>query len=312
MTKNGIEYSFHCPFCQKKNGHRSQKKKFSLRFDQRDGQVKWKCWVADCSIKGAGTKKLLGYDHKVQKKINIDKLSRKFILNMLQNRKDEVEQVICELPDDFEYLISDKDNYFKQRCIKYLEHRGISDHYIEMYKIGYSQKMRRIVFPSYDNNYKMNFWTARTINPKTNRKYQHAKGYNSGYMVFNEFFINWSLPVIIVEGVFDWLNCCNAVPLLGGSLTRDSRLYRLLKQYNPKTILRLDNDALRGRNKLFDLLSGIGLRTYIMRYEKKDLGEYNMKLDFKINRDLKLICNDQSVYVQEVNNSLKLKLQEVA
>jgi len=85
-------------------------------------------------------------------------------------------------------------------------------------------------------------------------------------MVFNEFFINWSLPVIIVEGVFDWINRCNAVPLLGGSLTKDSRLYRLLKQHNPKTILRLDNDALKGRNRLFDLLSGIGLQSYVLRF----------------------------------------------
>ena len=75
-----------------------------------------------------------------------------------------------------------------------------------------------------------------------------------------------------MEGVFDWLNCCNAIPLLSGSLTKHSRLYRLLKQYNPKTILRLDNDALRGRTRLFELLSGIGLRLYILRFEQKDLG----------------------------------------
>jgi hypothetical protein len=67
-----------------------------------------------------------------------------------------------------------------------------------MYDVGCSRKLRRIVFPSYDDDHKLSFWTARTISDKINMKWKHSEGYNNNEMVFNEFFINWSLPVMVV------------------------------------------------------------------------------------------------------------------
>jgi hypothetical protein len=39
------------------------------------------------------------------------------------------------------------------------------------YKIGYSERLRRIVFPSVDDNYRLNFWTARTISDRVRKKW---------------------------------------------------------------------------------------------------------------------------------------------
>ena len=38
---------------------------------------------------------------------------------------------------------------------------------------------------------------------------------NSKDIIFNEFYINWDLPVYLVEGVFDSLRIPNSIPLLG-------------------------------------------------------------------------------------------------
>ena len=177
-----------------------------------------------------------------------------------------------------------------------------------MYNIGYSQWLNRLIFPSYDQSHNVNFWTSRRING--NRPWKHAKG-NIDNIIFNQFFVNWDLPVILVQGVFDWLNVYNSIPLLGGSLNKKSILYKTLRNRRPRIILRLDNDAKKGTNKIINLLINIGQPIYIMRFKKKDLGQYNGSLKFKITKDFQFVSKNQEVYVQKIDNHLKILTQSL-
>ena len=228
---------------------------------------------------------------------------------MINGNQEKQQTVIQPLPKDFSKFSSGyMESHFATERLSYLKDRGISKQKIQAYNIGYSNWLRRIIFPSYSQSYQLNFWTSRRLSGKN--PWKHCNG-DVTKMVFNQFFVNWDLPIVLVQGVFDWLNMYNSIPLLGGSLSKNSILYKTLRLKKPKIILRMDNDAKKGTNKIVNLLINIGQPLYILRYNKKDLGQYKGQLKFKITKDFKFISNDQSVYVQKIQNHLKILLQSL-
>jgi DNA primase len=73
------------------------------------------------------------------------------------------------------------------------------------YNIGYCEEGRynnRIIVPSYDANGELNYFIARDINPNSKKKYDAPKC-NKNELIGLEYFINWDVPVILCEGIFD-------------------------------------------------------------------------------------------------------------
>ena len=84
---------------------------------------------------------------------------------------------------------------------------------IQLWKIGYCPKGKyggRIIIPSFNNNGRINYFISRSY-VGHQRKYLNPSA--SKDFIFNELFIDWDEPVVLVEGVFDsiFLYCCGGI-----------------------------------------------------------------------------------------------------
>ena len=75
------------------------------------------------------------------------------------------------------------------------------------YRIGFCQGGlydNRIIIPSYDSDGKLNYFVGRDID---NSKLKYKNPPVSKDVIGFELFINWDLPIVLCEGVFD--GTCN-------------------------------------------------------------------------------------------------------
>ena len=132
-----------------------------------------------------------------------------------------------------------------------------------------------IVIPLYTPKYEMYGFYSRSI------KYKHFSTYinekNSGYKIWNWFFINKDEPVYIFEGIFDAITAINAglknsIACMGAMLPDD----KLRELKHP--ILCLDNDK-TGLNNTLKLVQKYNLDAFIIpdEYNVKDLNEFKNK-----------------------------------
>ena len=63
-------------------------------------------------------------------------------------------------------------------------------------------------------------------------------------VIFNELFVDWNEPVILVEGLFDAITAGqNAIPILGSTLREESKLFQAIVLNDSPVYLALDEDA---------------------------------------------------------------------
>jgi xanthine/CO dehydrogenase XdhC/CoxF family maturation factor len=79
-------------------------------------------------------------------------------------------------------------------------------------------------------------------------------------IIFNEFIIDWSKPITLVEGPLDAVfGGDNAVCLLGSHLAHDSLILKKIVENNTKTYIALDADAPDKSEKISKMLSSFGI-----------------------------------------------------
>ena len=104
-----------------------------------------------------------------------------------------------------------------KHALKYLKSRGLTKEDILRYNIGYCEtgKYRnRIIIPSYDESNELNYFIGRSYLSKTKRKYMNPEAQKE-IIIFNEYLVDWTKPIYIVEGAFDSIFIPNSIPLLG-------------------------------------------------------------------------------------------------
>ena len=91
-------------------------------------------------------------------------------------------------------------------------------------------------------------------------------------IIFNESNVNFDTPVYLVEGVFDMFPLYNAVPMLGKfpSLL----LIKKLIEHKTRTIICLDEDALKDGIELYNRLISYNLDVYFVEI-KGDIAKYH-------------------------------------
>tara|TARA_A100001015_G_C14646036_1_gene577314 strand:- start:195 stop:602 length:408 start_codon:yes stop_codon:yes gene_type:complete len=63
-------------------------------------------------------------------------------------------------------------------------------------------------------------------------------------VVFNELFVDWDEPIVLVEGLFDAIVAGqNAIPILGSTLREESKLFQAIVLNDSPVYLALDEDA---------------------------------------------------------------------
>ena len=255
-------YAFTCPKCN----HHKPKLEVNLHTDE-NGQNPFECWV--CGFKGRTIKSLL-------KQLQVPAEQAYEILKYVR-KGDEVGYAptsVVELPKEFQPLYTaTTTSIIANKVRNYLYKRGFTDRDFLKYNIGYctsGQYTGRIIIPSYGENNQLNFFVARTFE---NAYHKYRNPECSKDIIGFENLINWSQPIILVEGVFDAIAVKrNAIPILGKSLSK-----ALIKKIVSSTVediyIALDRDALKKALQYVEQFLNMGKKVYLVDMQDKDPSE---------------------------------------
>ena len=88
-------------------------------------------------------------------------------------------------------------------------------------------------------------------------------------MIGLEYFVNWSVPVILCEGIFDAIAIKrNAIPLFGKTIPK-SLMMKLVESEVKTVYLALDKDALKEALNYSQTLLDHGKEVYLIELEGK-------------------------------------------
>jgi len=258
-------YAYFCPKC---NHH---KRKLEVDFtDNPHGNNPWQCWV--CNFKGRTVMALL----KAVGAPEADIRKARSYVKYADFEDDAIIDERVELPAEFISLTDPliKKDWIYEKAVKYLASRGITMGDIYKYQIGYcrAKKYRNmVVFPTFDEKGLLNYFVARSFDEKSWMKYKNPPvGKN---IVPNEHLINWDVPVILCEGIFDAIAIKrNAIPLLGKTIQKQL-MRRLLNSNAGKIYLALDKDAQDKALDYCEMFLDQGKEVYFVDLDKKDPSE---------------------------------------
>jgi DNA primase len=286
LSNDGLNLNIWCPFCK----HPSKAKlKLSIHLEKGF----YHCWV--CDKKGTN----VGYIISLLNKSKVAECNTLFKSGKKKFDLFEIEEIEEEkevfLPDGFMFLAESFNtrNPDVRDVLKYAIKRGTSKHKLWMLRLGAcnNKDFKRYLFlPSYDNEGKLNYFTARNIDADTfsSFKYKNADVPKKN-MIFNELNIDWDTPITIVEGPLDLLKTNdNATCLLGSSLTEDMLLFQKIVKNKTIVNLALDSDVYYKTLKIAKLLSQYDIDVNILDTRgDEDVGDMSKERFTSILKDQK-------------------------
>ena len=163
---------------------------------------------------------------------------------MFMEMNDEEVEQITDLPPHFVSLCNSRLPKSSKAPLDYLYERGMTKKEILMWKIGYCTEGRyggRIIVPSFNNSGNLNYFIARSY---VGHRMKYLNPPISKNVVFNELFVDWDEPIVLVEGLFDAIIAGqNAIPILGSTLREESKLFQAIVLNDSPVYLALDEDA---------------------------------------------------------------------
>lgn len=261
LINNGTQILFKCPFCP----HHKKKLSVHLELEQ------YHCWI--CNAKGRSLSSLM---IKLKQPSDIVNFFRKNTNNILL-RTGQVagsDKELISLPDHYKPLYIKDTNPDYLHAIRYVKQRGLSVGDILKYQIGYCNKgpySGMIIVPSYDAEYQLNFFTGRSFYPEARMKHKNPK--ISKDIIGFESFINWNMPIILVEGAFDAITIKrNTIPLFGKMILPKLKEKILLNKVSEVYVC-LDTDARRQALKVADYFTNNGIQTHFVKLDDRDPNE---------------------------------------
>ena len=261
-------YAYHCPFCN----HHKPKLEVNLT-ENREGKNPWHCWA--CDVRGTTIYTLFK-----QLKTDVSKLTE--LKSLVKTSKSIKEtQVISNvvLPTEYINLNNvDTSDIMARHALAYLKNRHVSKYDIIKYNIGYCKEglyKNMIILPTYDKDGNINYYTARSFEKEPYVKYRNPSA--SRHIIPNEHLINWNVPVILCEGLFDAMAIKrNAIPLLGKNI-QSSLMKRIVTSVVDKIYIALDRDAIKQALKFCERLMAEGKEVYLVDLQDKDPSEMGFK-----------------------------------
>jgi len=263
-TSTKGNFAFHCPECK----HHKPK----LEVDPHLGV--WHCWV--CNIKGRSPVTLLkkvhaGTEHIAEMKTYFPD-GRGEVL-------DKTYEVV-KLPSEFIPLSKPLTKLAFRQAKSYIIKRGLTEEDILKYNIGYCETGKyanSIIVPSYGKSGHINYFISRSFEKDPGRKY-NAPSCNKNELIGLEYYINWKVPVILCEGIFDAIALKrNAIPLFGKTIPK-SLMMKLVESDVKTVYLALDNDALKQSIGYAQQLIDLGKDVYLVELEGKDPSEMGFEM----------------------------------
>ena len=268
---------FHCPKC----GH--HKKKLSVNISKN----MFKCWVCEWSGRDIYSlvKRFGSYNDKKNWRQLTNKVEVQNFYETLFGQQEQEQQNIA-LPEGFISLANKKLPSTSLYALNYLFSRGLTKKDIIRWKIGYTSEgdyEGRIIIPSFDLDGDLSYFIARTYGDDW-RRYMNPKA--SKDIIFNHLYLDFEQDLTIVEGVFDAIKAGdNSVPLLGSTLTENSRLFKEIVENKTNVYLALDKDARKKALKILRLLVSYDVNVKFVDLQSfSDVGDMS-KEEFQMRKD---------------------------
>ena len=257
-------YAYHCPFCH----HHKPKMEVNLT-ENREGKNPWHCWA--CDVRGTTIYSLFK-----QLKADVSKFTE--LKSLVKTSKSIKEtQVVSSvvLPNEYISLNNvDTRDIMARHALAYLKNRHVSKYDIIKYNIGYCKEglyKNMIIIPTYDADGRLNYFTARSFEKEPYVKYRNPS--SSRDIIPNEHLINWNIPIVICEGLFDAIAIKrNAIPLLGKNI-QSSLMKKIVTSLVDKIYIALDRDAIKQALKFCERLMAEGKEVYLVDLQDKDPSE---------------------------------------
>ena len=252
---------------------------------------KWHCWVSNQG--GHNLFQLL-------KKVGAGRQDYQTLSKLLgettfyNNDKNTPGNVDIKLPDEFKSLSEPHISIIRDHAMLFLKKRGIKEQDILRYNLGYCTEgpyQNRIIIPSYDEYGKLNYFVGRDFYAST-LKYKNPPIPKD--VIGFDLYVNWSLPIILVEGVFDAMSVKNnSIPLFGKTIL--PKLYGKIVEKKVKDIfIILDSDAFDDAIQMTEKFVNEGISVNFVKLDGQDpndLGYKKMitKIDNSLPMDFKQI-----------------------
>jgi DNA primase len=257
-------YAYHCPFCH----HHKPKLEVNLT-ENREGKNPWHCWA--CNARGTTI-----YNLFKQLKVEAKKFTElKSLVKTSKSIKETKVEYSIALPNEYICLSTgDLSDISARHALVYLKRRNISKYDILKYNIGYCKKGKyknMIIIPTYNQDGSINYFTARSFEKEPYIKYRNPSV--SRDIIPNEHLINWNIPIVICEGLFDAIAIKrNAIPLLGKNI-QSSLMKRIVTSVVDKIYIALDKDAIKQALRFCENLMAEGKEVYLVDLQDKDPSE---------------------------------------
>jgi len=283
------EVAFHCPFCN------HYKPKLQVNLESHN----WHCWV--CNARGRKVVQLF-------KKLKVSNQVLSQVYDVVDEyipykNKEDIEETVS-IPTEILNLWERRTTPEYKHTMLYLHKRGITAKDILKYNISYCEKglySNRIIIPSYDSEGQLNYFVGRSFHMDSTMKYKNPKV--SKDIIGFDLFINWDLPIVLCEGVFDAIAIKrNAIPLFGKTIPKS--LHKKIIEKKVRDIyIALDKDAILDSLKMVEMFLNEGRNVYMINLDE---GKDPSLLGFK--KFTKLMLNTQSINQAGL---LKYKLQSI-
>jgi hypothetical protein len=257
-----------CPVCKSTGSD-----KFKLAIGVSKGI--YHCWV--CEAKGHNIGRL-ALKYALQKKSATELYS----YYKKDNDDDSIrikKEKVTALPEDFRLIATSRSHEAKS-ARSYLTGRGFKESDIERFRLGisnvYSFK-NRVIFPSFDKDQDINFFTARSILKQVKKRYYNCSAPRKN-IIFKEFDIDFNKILVITEGVFDLLHTpANSTCLLGSWISEKYKLFHEIIKHKTPIVLCLDYDAISKTQKIAKSLYSYNIDVKISQHQGKDFGDMSKK-----------------------------------
>lgn len=236
-----LQFSYDCPNCDE--GKHKGNLEVTLE------KFLWHCW--SCGVSGPLGKLFDEYGNK--------KLKKTYLLIKPEEVEFEKKSTPkLRLPQGYTKILDATPIYPPHKeAFNYLKSRGITDELCEKFSIGLTTTgdfQGRIIIPSYDESDKLNYFIARSWNPRARMKYKNPP-VPKDEIIFNEKLIDWEKKIYLVEGVFDSIFVENSIPMLGKHLS-ELLFTKLYEKARSEIVVCLDGDAFEDALKLYRKLDG--------------------------------------------------------
>lgn len=256
-------YAYDCPFCNK-----TKKLEVNLT-ENKEGKNPWHCW--SCDMRGTTIFNLF-------KQLKVDSSKTQELKSLVKSSvtyKTQHNTDTLKLPLEYVSLINPpiETDIVARHALAFLKKRNITKSDIIKYNIGYcptGQYKNRIIIPTYDKNGNLNYFTARSFD---NSSYKYMNPEASRNIIANEHLINWDIPLILCEGLFDAMAIKrNVIPLLGKNIPQEV-MKKIVTSKVDKIYIALDKDAIKQSLKFCEKLMAEGKEVYLVDLQDKDPSE---------------------------------------